>query len=88
MEKMQLLENSLMELGTELYRLKSELKSVTDFNTRLVKTLSGLKAMLDEKGLVPADDFDAASELNDIMNALQTAQTQDGEAGRIKKQIH
>jgi hypothetical protein len=59
------LEHTLLELGTEIYRLKHEMSSVTDFRDEFLKTLKALRQVLDDKGVISADDFDASVELLD-----------------------
>lgn len=59
------LEHTLMELGTEIYRLKHEMSQVADFREEFHKTLRALRQVLDDKGVITSDDFDAAVELVD-----------------------
>ncbi len=87
-QRINLLEHSLMELGTEMYKLKSEVKSMTDFNQKLIKIVSGLKAILDEKGLISADDFDSAVELGDAINLTGGAHTTESKDVKLKKSVH
>ena len=61
------LEHSLLELGTEMFRLKHQVADLGDFRDRLLGTLNGLKRILDEKWVVSNDDFDAAVELGDVL---------------------
>lgn len=58
--KVQQLENSLMELGTEMFRLKHQLADLQVAQSQMVKTMTGLKNILDEKGLITIDDFELA----------------------------
>jgi regulator of replication initiation timing len=54
------LETSLLELGTEIYRLKHEFAEVAEFKEEFQTTLRALRQLLDEKGVINAEDFETA----------------------------
>jgi regulator of replication initiation timing len=55
------LEYTVMELGTEIFRLKSQISEMSSVQENMSKTLKNLKDVLDDKGVICEDDFDAAS---------------------------
>ena len=55
------LEYTVMELGTEVFRLKSQISDISSVQEKTAKTLKNLKDILDEKGVISEDDFAAAS---------------------------
>ena len=57
------LENSLLELGTEMFRLKHRLIETNHNQEQIVKSLQALKELLNEKGLVTSEEFDCAADL-------------------------
>ena len=63
MQRTDLLERTIMELGAEVYSLKSTTGKIQESQGQLLSILKGLKQLLDEKGLITTDDFDAAVEL-------------------------
>ena len=66
-DRLSQLEHSILELGTEMFRLKHQVTDLGDFKERLLGTLNGLKRILDEKGVISNDDFEAAVELGDVL---------------------
>lgn len=85
--RVNLLEHSVMELGTEMLKLKAEVKSMAELSHRLIKALTGLKSVLDEKGVVSADDFETAVDLNEVMARLGNTQP-DRVEEKVKKSVH
>ena len=61
--KVELLERTVLELGTELFNLKGMVAKTQESHEQFVTIIKGLKQLLDEKGLITRDDFDAAVEL-------------------------
>lgn len=68
--RLEQLEHSLLELGTEVFRLKNEMTTLTQYHESFVDIVKGLKAILDEKGLISRDDFDAAIDLGNAINLV------------------
>ena len=71
--KLEVLERTVLELGAELFRLKTELTDVKNFHNHFVSTLKGLKELFDEKGMIHSEDFEAAIELGNAL-AIEKAQ--------------
>jgi hypothetical protein len=67
-ERISQLERTLLELGTEVYRVKSDLASLKGYHEKFVDIVDGLKKILDEKGLIHHEDFDAAVELGNALS--------------------
>lgn len=65
--KMELLERTVLELGTELFSLKGMVGKTQESHEQFLTILKGLKQLLDEKGLITRDDFDAAVELGQAL---------------------
>lgn len=59
------LEYTVMELGTEIFRLKSQINEMTDRQSHLNGLVNTIRCLLDEKGIVEADDIDLNTDLND-----------------------
>jgi hypothetical protein len=70
--KLEQLERALLEMGSELYRVKHELSDVRDNQTKFLKSMQSLKNLFDEKGLVTTDEFESAVDLVEIMNKMGT----------------
>ena len=54
------LEATLLDLGAEVCSMKSELRGMDRDNKKLQATLSALKELLDEKGILSQEDFEIA----------------------------
>lgn len=57
------LERALMDLGAEIYALRSESHQIKESHDHILDVMKGLKGILDEKGLIHEDDFDNAVDL-------------------------
>lgn len=78
-DRSQALERSVLDLGTELYHLKSEVLSLRNAHHRLVCTIEALKGMLDDKGLVASDEFES---IVDMAHEQAAEQALPAEAGK------
>ena len=67
-DKMEFIERSVLELGSELYKLKQEIGLLRSSQQNMLNTLKGLRALLDDHGLVNTDDFDDAIELAEALS--------------------
>ena len=85
------LEHTVMELGAELFRLKTQIAQFQEHHERAAKTMKALRGLLDDKGVITTDDFDLAIDLTEIVDEL-TAHSEmgHGEAGleELKKNVH
>lgn len=54
------LEATILDLGAEVCSMKSEMRDICRDNKKLQATLSTLKELLDEKGVVSEEDFEIA----------------------------
>lgn len=70
------LERTILELGTEIFKLRSHISDLAKFEDRFLKTMRGLKIILDDKGLINCEDFETALDLGEE-NHL-SAQSLDG----------
>jgi hypothetical protein len=68
--KLEQLERTVLELGTELFCLKGSMAKNKESQDNLVSVFSGLKQLLDEKGLINREDFDAAVELGEALESV------------------
>jgi regulator of replication initiation timing len=57
-DKLDQLERTILELGAEIFRLKTELTEIKTSNSNFHLTLNGLKDILDDKGIIMSDDFE------------------------------
>ncbi len=69
--KLEQLERTVLELGTELFGLKGSMARNKESQENLVSIFNGLKQLLDEKGLINRDDFDAAIELGEALESIE-----------------
>lgn len=69
----QKIEQAILELGTELLQLKSNLSEAQRENTRLREAFGELRKLLDEKNLVADEDFEI--QLCEVMNESHEAES-------------
>ena len=87
--KMDLLERTVLELGTELFNLKGMVAKTQESHEQFVTIMKGLKQLLDEKGLITRDDFDAAVELGQALELFNNPyEDMQHEMEKSKKQGH
>ena len=53
------LEKSLVDLGAEMFKLRYEMAEMRDFHAHVMSTVSGLRALLQNKGAITINDLDA-----------------------------
>lgn len=83
------LEQTIMELGTEMFRIKHEVSQMTEFHEKFVRIMKGLRSILDDKGVITTDDFDAAVELGEALATPGRGESQVmQEIEKIKKTSH
>lgn len=70
--RIELLERSIMELGADLITVKSSMHKYKKSHAHLLQIFKGLKQLLDEKGLVTLEDFDAAVEIGEVLEHFNT----------------
>ncbi len=63
------LEQTLLDLGAEVFRLRHLCTNLAEQNRVFVKSMKGLQTILDEKGLVTAEDFETAVGVQGISQA-------------------
>lgn len=59
-----------MELGTELYKVKSEIQQISKVQKATLASLKGLRNALDSKGVIDKDDVDIEIELTRLIEKL------------------
>ena len=79
-ERLLKLEHTIMDLGSEIYRLRHDLKESQKTHHKVLTTLRGIRSMLDEKGLVTADEFETAVDLQKILEQNEALEARDGDA--------
>ncbi len=62
-KKVNQLENSLLELGTEMFRLKHRLLESHHQQEQILKGLQAFKELLHEKNLISEEEFECAADL-------------------------
>lgn len=67
-DRMNQLERTILELGTEIFRMKGDIGSLKNYHERFVEIVDGLKKILDEKGLINHEDFEAAVDLGKALS--------------------
>lgn len=63
------LEQSLLDLGAEIFRLRHLCTNLAEQNRVFVKSMKGLQVLLDEKGVVTAEDFETAVGVQGVQQA-------------------
>ena len=71
-DKLESLERSVMELGSEIFGLRSTVARGKQQVQEFLSVFQGLKHLLDEKGLITIEDFDAAIELGEVLAKFHT----------------
>ena len=66
LEKIQMLERSLLELGTEIFYLRSQVKDMSQFHSSYIKTMQNLRNLMDEKGVIDRIDFEASVDFDEL----------------------
>lgn len=90
-EKLSKMERALLELGSEVFRLKANMHALQTSHEKFVKIMEGLRLLLDEKGLILEEDFDSAIDLKNAVSGLQCnspAPLNTIGGGRTKKDFH
>ena len=88
-DRMKQLETSLLELGTEMFRLKHQLAAVVDQGKHFVASMKNLKLILDEKGLISQDDFESVVDMAEATKPVTKADHEDEAILRqLKKSVH
>jgi hypothetical protein len=65
--RLEMLERMVLELGTELYNMRGTVAKQRDSHEQFLGIMKGLKQLLDEKGLITVDDFDAAIDIGEAL---------------------
>ncbi len=86
--RMDMLERTVLELGTELYNMKGRVEKNQETHVKFVALIKGLKTLLDEKGLITPDDFDAAVELGEVVERINTQDHGQSDLDKPKKSGH
>jgi hypothetical protein len=90
-EKVRKMERALLELGSDIFRLKTTMYDLQTNHEKFVKIIEGLRLILDEKGVILEDDFDSAVDLKNAVSGLQCnapSPLNSPGAGRTKKDFH
>lgn len=82
------LEQTVLDLGAELYRLRADLMSVRHNQDKFVKVVSGLRAILDEKGIIAAEDFESVIDIAELAGSMQAVPHMDQHLEEFKKSSH
>jgi len=84
------LESSLLDLGSEVFKIKHQLAQVAEDNNVLQTILKNLKTVLDEKGLIAVDDFETHIEVRNHARITKQPLESDDEfqIRQIKKAVH
>ena len=90
LQKVSMLERAVLELGTELYNLKGSMAKNHESHEQFLSIIKGLKQLLDEKGLITGEDFEAAIELGQAIEHFNTQAEHAAyqELDKIKKAGH
>lgn len=65
--KLEHLERTVLELGTEIYRIKHRMDLIDQDNSLYQQIFLSLRKVLDEKGVIGLEEFDDAVALDRIL---------------------
>jgi hypothetical protein len=65
--KLDSLERAVLELGSELFRVKHRMDEVDRSNSKFKQALVSLKKIMDDKGLISAEEFDEIVAIDAIL---------------------
>ena len=83
--RMEQLEYTVMELGTEMYRLRHQIDDLSANHDDLCNTFQDLKKILDQKGMITPEDFDKAIETKKLLEHVETEIESDKNSSDGKK---
>ena len=66
--KLENLERTILEVGTEIYRIRHRMDEVDKDNKRFKQLFASLRSLLDDKGIVSREDFDEMVDLDAIID--------------------
>lgn len=72
--KLEHLERTILELGAEVFQIKHRMDEVERSNSQYQQIFSSLKKLLDEKGIVSAEDFEEIVDLDKILKLQSSGQ--------------
>lgn len=73
--KLDYLERTILELGSEIFQVKHRMDEIEKSNTQYKQIFVSLKKLLDEKGIISTEDFEEVIDLDKILNLQTSAQT-------------
>jgi hypothetical protein len=79
------LEYTVMELGAEMFRLKQELLHITTVKDNMFNMLKKLQVVLDEKGLIDSEEFDIATNLQQLIGSFSDSSDEIEDSGNPPK---
>ena len=85
------LERTVLELATQLYRLKHQIDEISRTNDGYKDVFASLKQLMDERGIISAEDFEDAIALDKILNlnsSGQSAEISNALSDELKKVVN
>ena len=76
-QKIESLERAILELGSEVFRVKHRMDEVDKANHGYRQIFVSLKRLLDEQGIVSSEDFEEIVALDAILNLQQSSHGSD-----------
>lgn len=65
------LEYTVMELGSQVFRLKQEVSTLSHSQDTVVEVFKKLRSILDEKGVLDAEDFELLTDFHQLIDQFQ-----------------
>ena len=87
-ERLLQLERTVLDLGAELFAAKAELTTVKGSYDYFRDVFKGLKALLDDKGLISIDDFECAVEFGKVLSDVPVCDAAEEFLEKAKKSGH
>jgi regulator of replication initiation timing len=89
--KIEHLERTILELGAQVYRTKHQVDELMRMNAGYLEVFASLKKLLDDRGVISADDFEDAVAIDKILKTQASSPNVDalsGFAEELKKVVN
>jgi len=75
--KIEHLERTILELGAQVYRTKHQVDELMRINAGYLEVFASLKRLLDDRGVISADDFEDAVAIDKILKTQASSSNVD-----------
>ena len=82
------LEYTVMELGSQVFRLKQELNQLNQSQSTVVSFINNVKNLLEEKGVFDLEEFEIIRDMQDYLDQFADTDAEDSEEDVSKSDLH